>query len=142
MNFEIPDFAKHLEFAKNILFYPDNFEFDNNNLENNILENNNIPKIVHIIWVGENDSPTYFNSHILEWKVLMPDWEIRVWKNEDITIEHFPEKIIERINSCIKGAQKADIMRYFIIEKYGGVYVDSDIIPHRSFEPLLKLVRV
>ena len=38
-----------------------------------------------------------------------------------------------------KGAQKADIMRYFIIEKYGGIYLDSDITPHLSMKPLINI---
>ena len=41
--FSIPDCAKHLNFSENIIFYPENFEF---NLENkNSHTENNIPKI-------------------------------------------------------------------------------------------------
>jgi len=67
----------------------------------------------------------------------MPLWEVRVWSNDDITSEHFPDRMIELVSRAKKGAQKADIMRYFIVEKYGGVYMDADIIPHRSLEPLI-----
>lgn len=135
MVFDIPECAKHLPFSENIIFYPDNYEFEENTLE----INNNIPKIIHLIWVGDNDPPPYFELYMKQWQELMPDWEVRAWRNEDITVEHFPESILERINLCEKGAQKADIMRYFIIEKYGGIYLDSDVTPHRSFERLLKI---
>jgi mannosyltransferase OCH1-like enzyme len=30
-------------------------------------------------------------------------------------------------------------MRYFIIYKYGDVYMDADVIPHRSLDPILAL---
>uniref|UniRef100_A0A6C0HSK9 Glycosyltransferase n=1 Tax=viral metagenome TaxID=1070528 RepID=A0A6C0HSK9_9ZZZZ len=133
MNFEIPECAKYLPFSENIIFYPDNYEFENpDTIENDI------PKIIHLIWVG-NEPPSYFELYLKKWKELMPDWEVRYWSNKDITVEHFPQSIIDKINLCEKGAQKADIMRYFIIEKYGGFYVDSDVTPHRSFEPLLKI---
>lgn len=96
-----------------------------------------IPKVLHMIWVGENEAPEYVSTFLLQWKELMPDWSIRLWTNKDITTEHFPCDIVSLINWSNKGAQKADIMRYFIIEKYGGFYVDTDVIPHRSFDLLL-----
>jgi mannosyltransferase OCH1-like enzyme len=127
----IPDCSKHLHFAKNIIFYPLNF----NSLLNETTENN-IPRIAHLIWVGDNPRPNYFDSNVNKWRELMPLWQIRVWTNADITLEHFPEKVIELLSKVQKGAQKADIMRYFIMEKYGGVYLDSDVTPHTSLESL------
>jgi mannosyltransferase OCH1-like enzyme len=97
---------------------------------------NDIPRIIHLIWVGENNRPEYFDSNVSKWKELMPLWEIKVWTNEDINLEHFPEETIQLLRNVKKGAQKADIMRYFIMEKYGGIYLDADITPHRSLEPL------
>jgi hypothetical protein len=113
-------------------------EFDHSE-EANLLEDvNYIPRILHLIWVGDKEEPFYFNNHVSKWKELMPNWEIRVWKNNDITTDHFPLSILDVLNRVEKGAQKADIIRYFIIEKYGGIYVDSDITPHRSLEPFIK----
>ena len=94
-----------------------------------------IPRKLHIIWIG-TPIPNYLTENMLRWGELMPDWDIYLWKHENITEEHFPTDIIERINMCEKYAQRADIMRCFIIEKYGGFYVDADITPHRSLEPL------
>ena len=99
----------------------------------------NIPPLLHMIWVGDRPAPTYAIDALEKWKHLMPEWTVRMWGNDDITEEHFPISIIHKIHAATKGAQKADIMRYFIIEKYGGVYVDSDIIPHKSLEPIRHL---
>jgi len=93
-----------------------------------------IPRKLHII-TGDTP-PDYAIEYIAQWKALMPDWEIRHWKDEHVTEEEFPADIVEKIKSCEKGAQRADIMRYFIVEKHGGFYVDSDVKPHRSLEPL------
>jgi mannosyltransferase OCH1-like enzyme len=98
-----------------------------------------IPKLLHIIWVGNKDIPADVNDNILKWRELMPDWNIRIWRNEDINENEFPDYIVNKINSSIKFAQKADIMRYHIIEKYGGVYVDTDNVPHRSLNDILSL---
>ena len=126
----IPDCAKHLHFAKNIIFYPLQFQYLNEPKENDI------PRIAHLIWVGDNPRPNYFDNNVSKWKELMPLWEIRVWTNDDINLQHFPESVIDLLSQVKKGAQKADIMRYFIMEKYGGIYLDSDVTPHRSLEIL------
>jgi mannosyltransferase OCH1-like enzyme len=120
-----------MHWADNINIISDDFD---------VISNTNvskIPKILHLIWVGDSPTPDYLDIFLMKWKELMPNWNIRLWTNEDITNQHFPEKILPIIYNCTKGAQKADIMRYFIIEKYGGVYVDTDMIPHRSLDLLL-----
>ena len=60
-----------------------------------------------------------------------------LWSNNDITTKHFPLNIVYLLNKIKKGAQKADIMRYFIIEKYGGIYLDADVYPINSLNPLI-----
>ena len=69
----------------------------------------------------------------------MPDWKVILWTNESLTEKEFDREILNKINQAHKGAQKADIMRYFIIERYGGFYVDTDTVPLRSLDPLTKL---
>jgi mannosyltransferase OCH1-like enzyme len=98
-----------------------------------------IPKNLHIIWVGDAVMPMYALQNLEQWKHFMPDWSIRLWTNADINIHEFPEDIVAKINESKIGAQKADIMRYFIIEKYGGFYMDTDTIPYRSLTPLTQL---
>ena len=98
-----------------------------------------IPKNLHIIWVGDNPMPDYVMPNIEQWKHFMPDWNVRLWTNYDINVHEFPEDIVEKINESTIGAQKADIMRYFIVEKYGGFYMDTDTTPYRSLTPLTQL---
>jgi mannosyltransferase OCH1-like enzyme len=131
---------------KNVTIIP-NYDIEPNAIEPNAIEPNaqnseqseksKIPRSLHMIWVGENKAPEYVNTYFLQWKELMPEWSIILWENKDITTQHFPQEIVDLISWTNKGAQKADIMRYFIIEKYGGFYVDTDVIPFRSFDLLL-----
>ena len=127
------------EFAKHITIYPNTFEFDYNVNEQQ-LSNNDIPRILHIIWVGDRKPPGYALENIEKWKQIMPHWKIIFWTNNDITTKHFPLNIIYLLDKVIKGSQKADIMGYYIMEKYGGVYVDTDVTPHHSLEPLITQV--
>jgi mannosyltransferase OCH1-like enzyme len=50
-----------------------------------------------------------------------------------------PEPIRNAINVTRYGAQKADILRYWIIYEHGGVYADADIVPHRSLDPIIAI---
>jgi mannosyltransferase OCH1-like enzyme len=96
-----------------------------------------IPRLLHLIWVGENAEPDFLVHHIAKWKELMPEWTVRVWGNADIHEGEFPPEAVAIINASTKGVQKADIMKYFITLKHGGVYMDADVIPHRALEPCL-----
>lgn len=95
-----------------------------------------IPNILHLIWVGSNSVPNNVTDRVNKWKELMPTWIIRVWTDNDINSSTFPEAFVEKINQANTPAQKADIMRYYIIFKFGGFYVDTDVIPHKSLECL------
>jgi glycosyltransferase involved in cell wall biosynthesis/mannosyltransferase OCH1-like enzyme len=98
-----------------------------------------IPRILHMAWVGDAEQPEYVEEYKKKWEELMPEWNVRLWTNADINDQEFPADIVERINSSEKGAQKADLMKFHIINKYGGIYLDTDIIPHRSLDPLIDM---
>lgn len=103
------------------------------------LKQNNIPKLLHLIWVGPNHAPESLDVYIKQWRELMPEWTIRLWGNDDINCNEFEESALQLINTANTGVQKADIMRYFIIKKYGGVYMDADVEPHKSLDAILYL---
>lgn len=86
-----------------------------------------IPKIIHQIWIGNKENPyiEYMNS----WKEKNPDWEYRLWTNEDLK----DIVNVEQFDNIKEFCGKADIMRYEILYKYGGVYLDADL---ECIEPL------
>jgi mannosyltransferase OCH1-like enzyme len=94
-----------------------------------------IPKIIHQIWVGNSPIPKQSEVYIQKIKELHPDYEYKLWTNNDITEENFIN--IEFIKKQTKNAQKADIMRYEILYKYGGIYLDIDMEVFQSLSPLL-----
>lgn len=96
-----------------------------------------IPRLLHLVWVGKASQPDYLQQHITKWKELMPDWTVRVWTNEDLTTDEIEQDVLSRIHEADKGTQKADILKYYIVWKYGGIYVDADVTPVRSLEPII-----
>ena len=68
---------------------------------------------------------------------LHPGWEFRTHR-EPLAPEDWP-RTAPYWDLCGSGAQKAGLIRLEILLRDGGIYVDSDIEPFRSFEALLPL---
>lgn len=87
-------------------------------------------KIPKIIWqtMKTNKVPVFIKSYANSWIKMNPEYEYRFHDDNDITdfLENdFPE-YLEGYNNLKYGASKADLWRYLIIYKYGGVYADID----------------
>jgi len=92
-----------------------------------------IPKIIHQIWIGTK-VPDEFKTYIESWQKFHPDWEYRLWTQDDIHTFGFEN--IELILQSRNAAQISDIMRYEILLRYGGVYVDMDMHCLRALDEL------
>ena len=65
------------------------------------------------------------------WKELNPQYEYHFYDKDDRELfikNNFSKKIYEAYIRIIPGAYKADLWRYCILYKYGGIYVDMDTI--------------
>ena len=82
-----------------------------------------IPKIIHQIWIG-SPLPSKFIKMVESWKSLHPDWEYCLWTDE--YVKDFPFINRDKFNEAKNLGAKADILRYEILEKMGGIYVDID----------------
>lgn len=83
-----------------------------------------IPKIIHQIWIGPRPFPEEFKKYQGSWIKHHPDWKYKLWANEDIP--HFAFKNKDLFEREKNYSAKSDIWRYEILERYGGVYVDTD----------------
>jgi mannosyltransferase OCH1-like enzyme len=87
-------------------------------------------KIPKIIWqtMKTNEVPVFMKSYADSWIQLNPEYEYRFFDDNDIVDflkKGFPE-YLEGYQNLKYGASKADLWRYLIIYKYGGVYADID----------------
>lgn len=71
------------------------------------------------------------------WGELHPDWDLRTYR-DPIDASLFPTTST-LWGKCQNGAQKAGLIRLEALWTWGGVYVDSDVEPFRSLEPLVPL---
>ena len=83
-----------------------------------------IPRILHLAWVG--DEAKRPAACIQSWIDRYKDWDIRIWGNDDlkdlpwINQRHIDEMAHREWNGVV------DMMRYEILFRYGGFFVDAD----------------
>ncbi|MCF2570489.1 glycosyl transferase [Mediterraneibacter glycyrrhizinilyticus] len=84
-----------------------------------------IPKIIHYCWFGRKPKSALVEKCIASWKKYCPDWDIKEWNedNFDITVNAF---CLEAYNQK-KWAFVSDYVRFDVLNRYGGVYVDTDV---------------
>ena len=93
-----------------------------------------IPKIIHQIWLGNELMPENYKYYLETWRLYNPGWKIKIWNKEDILKENFPN--IDLFFLARSYAEQSDMVRYEIIYRYGGLYIDTDIECFASFEDL------
>lgn len=93
------------------------------------------PRRLHSIWIGPAPIPQRHQDTWREWQRLHPGWEFFLWTDEQVAT--FRMQNFREYRQASTWAAKADILRYEILLKYGGVYVDRDQAPRRNIEPLL-----
>jgi mannosyltransferase OCH1-like enzyme len=95
-----------------------------------------IPKILHQVWLG-SPFPDKYKRLRDTWLSKHPDWEYKLW-----TLDHvvsFGMKNISSFNRSSNMGAKSDIFRYEILNRHGGLYIDTDFECVKSFNDLLYL---
>lgn len=94
-----------------------------------------IPKVIHYCWFGEGELTPLLKKCINSWKKYCPDYEIIEWNESNFDVNS---------NSWTKEAYKqkkfafvSDYVRLFVLYKYGGVYLDTDIEIIKGIDNLL-----
>jgi FkbM family methyltransferase len=82
-----------------------------------------IPRIFHYLWTSGDELPETVLAARQTWIDRHPDWEFRVWRPEDLPWLR-NRALFDRAKTY---AQKADIARYEVVHRYGGVYLDTDM---------------
>ncbi len=94
-----------------------------------------IPKIIHQIWLGPKTPPAIFKKSQESIQKLYPDWEYKLWTDADVShLGLYNQKYYDLSDNF--GA-KADILRYELLYRYGGIYLDVDFICKKPFDRLL-----
>ena len=108
-----------------------------------------IPKIFHRIWFGGRPRPVRYDDYWQEWQRLHPDWEFYTWTEEnlpELANQAIYDDLPEWARSCgvqmsherALAVQRADVVAYELVNRFGGVYLNCDMVPLKPFDDLLE----
>ena len=83
-----------------------------------------IPRKIHQIWLGEKNIPKISKNWMNSWKEFNPEWEYKLWDEQNI--KELNVKDLNVYSKQFNPGYRSDILRYVILKKFGGIYVDTD----------------
>jgi mannosyltransferase OCH1-like enzyme len=105
-----------------------------------------IPPIIHFIWFKDlyethteiSDIPSIGSHAPTECQRHNPDFTVNVWNSSAARsmLETNYEWFLNTYDSYTHPIQRVDAIKYFILDLYGGFYLDLDISCRRSLTPL------
>lgn len=101
-------------------------------------ERESIPTLIHQSWRGAG-TPSQRQKWADSWRFYHPMWEHRLWTDADgrsFLEEHYPW-FLPIYNGYPDPIMRADAIRYFVLDHFGGLYVDLDVECLRPVRQLL-----
>lgn len=95
----------------------------------------NIPKLVHYCWFGNQEMPIDLKKYVNEWKYILNDYEIVEWNESNFDISSLP--FTQEAYDSKMWAFVSDYVRTYVLYKYGGIYLDTDMELINNFDYLL-----
>lgn len=97
-----------------------------------------IPRIIHQTWKDRTIPPAWEAYH-RSWRRHHPAWELRLWTDHDLRelIRRDYAWFLPIYDGYPHPIQRVDAARYFMLHRYGGLYVDLDFECLRPLDDLL-----
>jgi hypothetical protein len=94
-------------------------------------------KIIHQLWVGKYVIPEKDHNYTEGIKINNPSFQYNFWDNYNLP--ELPDRIHELrqlYSKHEKWVELADMLRYYLVYKYGGLYIDCDYEFIKSFDDI------
>lgn len=102
-----------------------------------------IPQVLHQVWVPGADGaplPMPLARLVQRWRDLHPGWTHILWDEESLRGELISQDLYDHAGDFVPahaiGQFRADVARYEILHRYGGVYADVDFEPLHPIDEL------
>lgn len=96
-----------------------------------------IPLYFFQVWINaENTIPDKIRQNFENIKKQNPEFECKLYNNSDciqFLKDNYDKDVQDAYNKIIPGAFKADLIRYCILYKKGGIYLDAKMKPINGF---------
>ena len=94
-----------------------------------------IPKKIHYVWVGGNEKNNTIKQCMKTWGQHLEGYEVIEWNENNFDIDSHP--FVKAAYKAKKWAYVSDYIRAYVIYKYGGIYLDTDILVLDNFDRFL-----
>lgn len=94
-----------------------------------------IPKIIHYCWFGRKDIPDRLQKCIKSWEKHLTDYKFICWNEDDFDINS--TIWTKEAYQAKKYAFVSDYVRLLALEKYGGIYLDTDVFLKQPLDSFL-----
>lgn len=84
-----------------------------------MIENN-----IHQIWVGDFRIPVHIKEYMEKMRTNHPHFNYYLWT--DSNLPELPSQLLSIYESYNEPAIKADLLRMYVVYKFGGFYLDAD----------------
>jgi mannosyltransferase OCH1-like enzyme/GT2 family glycosyltransferase len=98
-----------------------------------------IPAVIHQTW-KDTDVPAHWEEWADSWRRHHPGWGYRLWTDSDnraFLQEHYPW-FLPVYDGYPEPIMRADAIRYFLLDHFGGLYVDMDFECLRPVDAILE----
>jgi mannosyltransferase OCH1-like enzyme len=93
-----------------------------------------IPRVFHRIWVGPDPPPEAYAAYGETWRRHHPSWEMWQW-----TEENLPDGMRPEAYEVLRHpTERSDLLRYELLHRFGGVYLDMDVECLRPIDDLVE----
>ena len=94
-----------------------------------------IPRILHSVWIGDQTPKFDFRT---SWRKVMPDFKITHWNDVNIKQEFGDDNTLKSLYNHYGPTMISDYVRLKILQRYGGVYADIDVMFLKDISKFLK----
>jgi hypothetical protein len=106
-----------------------------------------IPRVIHFIWLGPDPFPMKSVQNVRSWRAKHPDWKFCFWTDRkrptplpDMELRYVQEFPFFKLKECFSQSdnfgEQSDLLRYEVLYREGGVYVDHDVSCFKPFDVL------
>lgn len=93
-----------------------------------------IPRVIHRIWLGKEAIPKALLEFEKSWTKHHPNWTVKLW-----TDNNRPNLLNEKLFTEAQSPnERSNILRYEILQQFGGLYVDTDVESLKPIDPLIQ----
>lgn len=95
-----------------------------------------INKTIHFVWMGRGEKSDLIKKCIESWRKYLHDFEIVEWNEDNFNLGL--NQYVKEAYESKKWAFVSDYVRLYALEKYGGIYLDTDMEVLKPIDELLK----